>query len=441
MASEKNVDLLITGGTVLCMDADLRTLENHSVAVDKGRILDIFPDGSAVYQARETLNAADCIVMPGLINAHTHLPMTYFRGLADDLPLQAWLNDYIWPLEAKLLDRDFIRASALHGAAEMIKNGITQIHDMYFDMPSIADACSQAGLRAIIGEAVIEARLSDPASRKALGTKVLEMRRRYWDDPLVDFDLAPHSLYACSQATLEQCAQVASEHGILIHTHLSETKNEVEKCLAEHDKKPVFYLRDLGLLALRAVYAHAIWVDGDEIALLAENPASIAVCTECNLKLASGILPLSSYLKHGVNVCFATDGVASNNNLDLLAELDVTAKLHKAINEDPAFLPAQQALGMATRNAAKALGISDKRGSLEVGKDADITVLDACCLNGQPLYNPYSHLVYALGARSVRDVVINGEVVLRQGNLTKVDEAEIIASAKQYQTKIKAALH
>ena len=152
MASEKNVDLLITGGTVLCMDAELRTLENHSVAVDKGRILDIFPDGSAVYQARETLNAADCIVMPGLINAHTHLPMTYFRGLADDLPLQAWLNDYIWPLEAKLLDRDFIRASALHGAAEMIKNGITQIHDMYFDMPSIADACSQAGLRAIIGE-------------------------------------------------------------------------------------------------------------------------------------------------------------------------------------------------------------------------------------------------------------------------------------------------
>lgn len=428
MNAPKTADILITGGTILCLDEELRVLNDHALAVKDGRIEDIFPLGSADYEAKKSIDAGGCIVMPGLINAHTHLPMTYFRGLADDLPLQTWLNDYIWPLESKLLDADFVRKAALHGAAEMIKNGITQIHDMYFYMSSVADACTQAGLRAIVGEAVIEGNANSGAEFSP-GARVVELRRAYQGNPLVDFDLSPHSIYACSRATLQRCAQVASDEGILLHMHLSETSHEVDDCLHEHGLRPVHYLKEIGFLELPAVYAHGVWLDGDEIALLAENPAAIAVCSESNLKLASGILPLKGLLDAGVNLCFATDGVASNNDLDILAEMDLTAKLHKAVNNDPSFLPAARVLQMATRDAAKALGVGNRRGSLEPGKDADICLLSLQELECQPVYDPHSHVVYALGARHVRDVLIAGEVVLKNGKLTKVDEEEIVATA------------
>ena len=440
MPTPRTIDLLLKGGTILCMDKDLRILEGHHVAIDQGRILDIFPTGSQDWSPRETLDATGCLILPGLINSHTHLPMSYFRGLADDLPLQTWLNDYIWPLEAKLLDRKFIADAALHGAAEMIAGGITQIHDMYFDMPAIAESCSRAGLRAMIGGAVIENQPEIHSSGANWLEQLLEAKRRFADDPLLDFDLAPHSIYVCPQATLEKCAQAASDHALRLHMHLSETRDEVQNCIKDHGRKPVFYLKELGILDLPAVYAHGIWVGEDEMELLADAPASIAVCTECNLKLASGILPLEAYLRRGVNVCLATDGVASNNNLDLFSEMDVTAKLQKAVNHDPSFLPAVKALQMATCDAARALGVEDRRGSLEPGKDADICVLELESLAAQPLYNPYSHVVYALGSRSVRDVVINGRIVLKNRRLTQLDEAELIDTAKRYQTRIQKEL-
>jgi 5-methylthioadenosine/S-adenosylhomocysteine deaminase len=427
----KEIDLLIKGGIILCMDNEMQNLENYQIAIDNGRIIDICPTESKDYIARKILDASDCIIMPGLINAHTHLPMTYFRGLADDLPLEIWLNNYIWPLEAKILNRKFIYNASLHGAAEMLKNGITQIHDMYFDMPAIADACTKVGLRAIIGEAFLDSNTSSPEKLPELGNKMLQMRQRYKDNPLVDFNLAPHSIYGCSRKTLEKCAQIAEETGILLHMHLSETKSEVEQCVQDYGLKPVFYLKDIGILDLPAVYAHGVWMDEEEIELLSEVPASIAICTESNLKLASGILPLATYKKYGVNLCFATDGVASNNNLDILSEMDVTAKLHKVMNKDPAFLPAVDIVKMATCDAAKALGISRKRGSLEVGKDADICILNLSELESQPLYNPYSHIVYAMTSRNVRDVIVNGKIMLENGRLTQVDESALIASAKE----------
>ncbi|MDY0112521.1 MAG: amidohydrolase, partial [Candidatus Syntrophosphaera sp.] len=425
------IDLLIKGGIILCMDNEMQNLENYQIAIDNGRIIDICSTESKDYIARKILDASDCIIMPGLINAHTHLPMTYFRGLADDLPLEIWLNNYIWPLEAKILNRKFIYNASLHGAAEMLKNGITQIHDMYFDMPAIADACTKVGLRAIIGEAFLDSNTSSPEKLPELGNKMLQMRQRYKDNPLVDFNLAPHSIYGCSRKTLEKCAQIAEETGILLHMHLSETKSEVEQCVQDYGLKPVFYLKDIGILDLPAVYAHGVWMDEEEIELLSEVPASIAICTESNLKLASGILPLATYKKYGVNLCFATDGVASNNNLDILSEMDVTAKLHKVMNKDPAFLPAVDIVKMATCDAAKALGISRKRGSLEVGKDADICILNLSELESQPLYNPYSHIVYAMTSRNVRDVIVNGKIMLENGRLTQVDESALIATAKE----------
>ncbi|MDZ4181810.1 MAG: amidohydrolase [Candidatus Cloacimonadaceae bacterium] len=433
-------DILIRGGSILCMDEGMRVLEDHEIAIKAGKIVSILPQGSESSTAAQIIDATDCIIIPGLINAHTHVPMTYFRGLADDLPLNIWLNEYIWPLEAKLLKRDFIHDAALHGAAEMIKSGITMTHDMYFNMPAIADACSKAGLRAIIGEAIIQFGEPDQAALKAIGSRMLEQKAAYSSDPLIDFNLSPHAIYTCSRKTLERCAEVALEHDIHLHMHLSESKSEVENCVKEHGLKPVHYLKQIGMLQCRNVFAHGVWVDEDEMDILAQSRSSIAICSESNLKLCSGIAPLKSYHDHGINTCFATDGVASNNNLDLLAEMDLTAKLHKTMSGDPAFLPATEALKMATCNAAKALGVFEQRGSIEPGKDADISILALDELHTQPIYNPYSHVVYALGSRAVRDVIINGASVLRNRTLVKVDEAALIATAKHYKAIVSKEL-
>lgn len=430
-------DLIVKGGTIITMDPRAPELENHSLAVKDGKIAAIYPSSEDLWSAPEILDASDCLMIPGLINTHSHLPMTYFRGLADDLPLDIWLRHYIWPIEAKILNTQVIHDATLHGACEMLKNGISMSHDMYFNMPAIADACSQAGMRVLIGEAVIDAQL---AGDQLPGARISELRQLYQDNPLVDFDLAPHSIYACSRSTLEKCVQASEDLNVPLHIHLSETEAEVQNCLKEQGKRPVHYLNELGMLGAKVLLAHAIWVDASEIEVLAAKGVSIASCTDSNLKLSSGILPLKSYLDQGVNVSLATDGVASNNDLDLLSELGNTARLHKAINRDPAFLPAKEALKLVTINAAKALGVDHLRGSLEVGKDADICVMGLNDLQSQPLYNPYSHLVYALGSRHVRDMVVAGRVVLRNGQLTQADETELVATAKAYGLRIKAEL-
>jgi len=340
-------------------------------------------------------------------------------------------------MEAKILSDSVIRDATLHGACEMLKNGISMTHDMYFNAPAVADACSKAGLRGLIGEAVIEMR-QQPGHKP--GALIKELKARYADNHLIDFDLAPHSIYACSKATLEACVEAAAEQDLIIHLHLSETEEEALNCLREHGKRPVHFLKELGMLQRPVVFAHGVWLDDSELDALAGTRASIAVCTDSNLKLSSGILPLKGYLDREINVSLATDGVASNNDLDLLGELGNTARLHKAINRDPAFLNAKDALKLVTVNGAKALGVEHRRGSLEPGKDADICIMDLNDLQSQPLYNPYSHVVYALGSRHVRDMIVAGEIVLRKGRLTRVDEAELIATAKAYGQKISAEL-
>lgn len=433
MQTPKQADLIIHAGTLLTMDIAMRSLENCDIAITDGKISAIFPHGSQPWQAAQYLDASDCLVIPGLINAHSHLSMSYFRGLADDLPLDIWLQKYIWPMEAKILSPQVIYDAALHGACEMLKNGITMTHDMYFEPPAIADACSKAGIRAVIGEAVLDVRLSpdwDPISQ------IKELKSLYASDPLIDFDLPPHAIYTCSQATLEKCLNAARELGLILHIHLSETHQEVQDCLAKHGMRPAEYLHKLGMLGKKTVLAHGVWLDESEMDLLAEYDASIASCPDSNLKLASGILPLKALIQRGVNVCLGTDGVASNNDLDLIAELGNCARLHKAINQDPSFLNAAQALRMVTINAAQALGVAERRGSIEPGKDADICILSLQELQCQPMYNPYSQLVYAMNSRLVRDVVVAGRIVVQNGKLTQVDEAEIIHKAKAYGKRI-----
>lgn len=430
-------EIVIENATLVTMDSGFRVLENHCLGINKGKIAAIFPTGSSSYWAKEKLNGQNCLVTPGLINAHSHLPMTYFRGLADDLPLQKWLQEYIWPLEAKLVNPEFVYDATLHGAAEMLKNGISTTNDMYFHMSSIADACIKAGLRVIISEALIDHQLSEEDRNCCIGNRIKKLREDYRDQPLVDFSLAPHSIYTCSQETLKKCAEVAKENDFLIHMHLSETKDEVLNCQQAHGKKPIDYIRELGLLEVRSVLAHGIWVDENEMDILAKSgKASVAICTESHLKLISGFAPLKKYLEKGINVCLGTDGVASNNNLDLLEEVSLTAKLHKALNNDPTLLPARDAFALATCNAAKAIGRETELGSLEIGKLADIAIFDLDSLENQPVFNPYSQLVYAMGSHSVRDLIVNGRIVMQDRILGKVNEGMLLKRAKAYKDMI-----
>ncbi len=430
-------DLVIEGGCLVTMDGSFRVLEDHCIGIVGSRIEAIFPQKSTGYEAGERIDAGGCLVIPGLINTHSHLPMTYFRGLADDLPLHKWLQEYIWPLEAKLVNAAFVFDATLHGAAEMIKNGITCTNDMYFHMASIANACKEAGLRVVVSEALIDPSGSLATAEQGIGSKIIELQKLFRNEPLISFSLAPHSIYTCSKASLAKCAEVAVEHGFMLHMHLSETEQERLTCIREHGMKPVEYLHSLGLLDSPNVLAHGIWVDDNEMELLAaKGTSSIAVCTESNLKLIAGFAPLKAYSGHGINLSLATDGVASNNNLDLISELSLTAKLHKALNNDPEFLPAKDAFAMVTVNAAKALGKQNDIGSLEQGKLADIAIISLNEPENQPMYNPYSHLVYALNSSSVRDSIIQGVPVMRNRKLCLVSESKLRDMAAQHKEHI-----
>jgi len=434
------VYLIIKDACILTMDAKRPVLYNSAIAIDNHRIAAIDDTNTILkqYAAEQVIDATDCIIIPGLINAHTHIPMSYFKGLADDLPLDKWLNEYIWPLEGKLVKPDFVYDATLHGAAEMVKNGITLASDMYFEGDAMARAFIKAGVRCIIGEPLIEESGKTPL--QDIGKLALDLLNKYKGNPLLDFSLAPHAIYTNGRDVLERCAEIAFEQNLLVHMHLSESRKEVEDCHNIQGTSPVFYLQDIGLLDTKLILAHGIWIKEEEMPLLAEKNASVVICTESNLKLGNGFTPIKNYLKHKVNLCFGTDGVASNNNLDLLAEMDLTAKVHKAIYYDPTFLPAELVLAMATINAAKAIHKQDELGSLEAGKLADITVLDCGNVEGQPLHNPYSQVVYALGGKAVRDVIINGEIVLRNKRLTRLDEAELVSKAKYYKAVIEKEL-
>ncbi len=434
------ISLLVKRALILTMDPQRQVIADGAVAIDQDRIVAVgnTPRLAKAYRAEREIDASGCIVIPGLINAHTHLPMSYFKGVADDLPLQEWLNQHIWPLEQKFIlngqtpDPDFIYDASLHGAAELIRNGVTLANDMYFGGDAIARAVTKAGLRCLIGEPILDNGNGKKQDLSRIGQSSLRLAEQYRDNPLLDFTLAPHAIYTSSREALERCAELALQTGLRVHMHVSETPWEVEECRRRFRKKPIFYLQDTGLLDTRLILAHGIYVDKDEMCLLESNHVSVVICTESNLKLASGFAPIKSYLYCQVHLCFGTDGVASNNNLDLLSELDFTAKLHKALNNDPTFLPAEQILRLATLRAAQAIGLERELGSLEPGKLADLVILDCNSPEAQPLHNPYSQVVYTLGGRAVRDVIINGRTVLENKKLLTLDEAELIDKARYY---------
>jgi len=418
------IDILIKNGLILEFGKES---DVNSIAISNGKILEIGNDLEHKYNAKQIIDAADKIVMPGFVNTHSHIAMSYFKGLADDLPLQEWLSKHIWPVEAKFLSAEFVEDAALHGCAEMIKNGITTFSDMYFFGDQTAKSAERIGIRAVLGEGVLDYPVANYKNADEIFAYIRKMHDKYKKSELINFAVAPHAIYTCGKENLIKARDLALELGILLHIHLSETKQEVEECIKKTGFRPVEYLNSIGFLEGDVIIAHAIWLDENEQTILAENNASIAINTSSNLKLVSGITSFKSHMEHGINLSIGTDSVASNNNLSILKEMSITSKLQKALSEDPTILPAKEMIQIATIGGAKALNKSDQIGSIEVGKKADIILIDINNIEAQPMYDP---------SEQIKDVIINGKIVMKDRKLINVNEEELIKKAKYYQKRI-----
>ena len=402
---------LISARWVVPVEPDGTVLEHHAVAVRDGKIEAILPGAESKdrFPDYEAIDLPDHVLIPGLVNAHTHAAMSLLRGLADDLPLMRWLQEHIWPAEVKHASPDFVRDGTLLACAEMLRGGITCFNDMYFFPEAAFEAASLAGMRVALGLIVIElptAYASDPADYLRKG---LALRDRLGEQPMASFCLAPHAPYTVSDATFRQVATLAAELDLPVHVHLHETADEIARSVAEHGVRPIERLRRLGLVAPNLIAVHAVHLEDAEIELLGRHGCSVAHCPSSNLKLASGFAPVHSMLKNNINVALGTDGAASNNRLDLFQEMRTAALLAKAVSGDAEAMPAHAALRAATLGGANALGLGSITGSIEPGKAADLVAVDLGALELAPCYDPVSHLVYAAGREHVSDVWISGE--------------------------------
>jgi 5-methylthioadenosine/S-adenosylhomocysteine deaminase len=432
----KTADILIKNATILCFDQQMNKIENGYIAIEGTHISDVGSMSDlSDWQGREVIDAKGMLVLPGFINGHTHAGMSYFKGMADDMPVIKWLEEKIWPAESKFMNAEFVRLGVEHAAGEMIKSGITTFNDMYFYSREAAEACKKAGIRAILGEGV----LNHPVAMHKSANDMINYSVRHQEENqhgLVSFAIAPHAIYTCNADNLTLAAEAARSNNMLLHIHIAETQEEVELCLKEHRKRPVEYLDDLGLFSAHTVLAHGIYLDDSELDILHKRNVSIAVNTISNLKLASGFAPISKYESFGVNYCLGTDGVASNNRLDMFAEIATTARLHKALNKDAAFLPAERILQACITGGAGALNMQDEIGSLEKNKLADLIFVDMNTIESQPMYDPYSHLVYSSSSEQVKHVIINGKIVMKDRKLITLNEEELIERAKDYRKRI-----
>jgi 5-methylthioadenosine/S-adenosylhomocysteine deaminase len=411
--------LLIAARWVVPVEPAQAVFENHAVAVRDGRIEAVLPIAEAAvrYADFERVDLPAHALIPGLVNAHTHAAMTLLRGIADDLPLMRWLEEHIWPLEAKHVSPQFVRDGTLLACAEMLRGGITCFNDMYFFAEAALEAVLEAGMRAALGIIVVEfpsAYAADPDDYLAKG---LALRDRWREHPLLSFCLAPHAPYTVSDATFRRLATLAGEIEIPLHIHLHETEEEVERSLAEHGVRPLERLRRAGVLGPGLIAVHAIHLDDAEIELLARHGAKVAHCPSSNLKLASGFAPVAKLARAGVEIALGTDGAASNNRLDLFEEMRLAALLAKAVAHDAEAMPAHAALRAATLGGATALGLEARIGSLVAGKEADLVAVRLDGAEMEPCYDPVSHLVYVAGRQQVSHVWVSGHPVVREGEL------------------------
>ncbi|HLD84249.1 MAG TPA: TRZ/ATZ family hydrolase [Coxiellaceae bacterium] len=428
------IDTLLHARWIVPIIPRNQILENQTLAIHDGKIIDILEtsDAKKKYSAKNNIDRSKHVVMPGLINTHTHAPMNIFRGIADDLPLMDWLNNYIWPAEQKIINADSVYHGSLHAITEMIRGGTTCFSDHYFFPLDTARAALKASMRAAIGLHVMSVPTlwAQGEMDSIAKAKVAYANRPH--DPLLTWTIAPQGPYTNSDKSLCMAKALAEEYNLQFHIHLHETQAELAIDLKAHGKRPLQRFLDLGLIDEKLIAVHMVHLTEEEIALCAEKKVHISHNPESNLKLASGFAPIVKLMKAGVNVCLGTDGAASNNDLDMFGELRTAAFIAKAVNQDPTVLDAMTALEMATINGAKALRLEKTIGSIEKGKYADIIAVDFDYLNTQPVYNPISHLVYAVNSLQVSDVWIAGKQLLNRGEFTELDKAEIIQDAVRY---------
>jgi 5-methylthioadenosine/S-adenosylhomocysteine deaminase len=440
--AKEKADLLIMGGTVVTMDAQRRVIADGAVAVRGDSIVAV---GSRTeieerYEATKKIEARGTLVMPGLINGHAHAAMSLFRGVADDLSLDDWLHKYIFPAEARNVNEEFVVWGTRLGILEMLRGGITTYADMYYFEDAVARVTKEAGMRGVLGETIIDFPAPDnktPAEAYAYTQKFLD----HWkDDPLITAAAAPHSIYTCSEKTLQDSAALARRNGAPILIHIAEAPFELEQSRAEHGLTPVAYLDKIGLLGPDVVGAHCIWTDQGDIETLARRGVGCIHNPSSNMKTAAGVMKVVEMLAAGEAIGLATDGAASNNNQDLFEEMDLAPKLQKAWRRDPRALPAQQVVEMATITGARALHREKNIGSLEAGKKADLILVETGSPHAVPMYNAYSEIVYALKASDVRTVVIAGRIVMEDRRMLTLDEKEILARAEEYKKKVEASI-
>jgi 5-methylthioadenosine/S-adenosylhomocysteine deaminase len=443
LLAQEKADLLVSGGTFVTMDGERRVIEDGAMAVRGDAIVAVGKraEVESRYQTARRIDASGKLVMPGLINGHTHAAMTLFRGIANDMNLQDWLTKFIFPAEAGNVTENFVVAGTRLGVLEMIHGGTTTYVDMYYFEEAVARETKAAGMRGVLGETVLDFPAPDNKTVSAALSYTENFLKRWKGDPLIRAAVAPHAIYTASEPTLRAAGGLARRYQAPIVIHVAETKKELDDSRDKNGASPVAYLDRIGLLGPDVIAAHCVWVDAGDIALLAKKNAGCVHNPSSNMMLASGVAPVGAMLAAHVAVGLGTDGPAgSNNDLDMMEEMDLAAKLQKVTRLDPQALGARQAAEMATILGARAIHMENEIGSLEAGKKADFIILDLDAPHAVPLYDAYSQIVYALKASDVRTVVISGRTVMENRHALTLDEPAILAQARAYASQVKKSL-
>ncbi len=442
-AKKESADLLVSGATIVTMDAERQVWEDGAIAV-KGDAIVAIGSGKEIlakFEAPQTIEAKGKLVIPGLINGHTHIPMVLMRGLIDDVTLDDWLRKYIFPAEARNVTEEYVRWGSRLALAEMIRSGTTTFADMYYFEDAEAEETKAAGLRGFLGETWIDFPAPDNKNEAEMAAYTEKFLKKWQGDPLIHASVAPHSIYTCSEKTLKDAAALARKYHAPILIHVAEMRKEYVDSLAKNGTTPVQYLERIEFLGPDVLAAHCIWVDYTDMKILAERQVGCVHNPSSNMMLASGVAPVVDERAAGMRVGLGTDGPAgSNNDLDMMEEMDLASKLQKTYRVDPRALGAKGALEMATIEGARALHMEKEIGSLEAGKKADFVILNLYVPNAVPMYDVYSQIVYALKASEVETVVIGGKTLLKDSKLLTVDEAQAMAKAKEYAKKVEASL-
>ncbi len=440
---EKKADLLIKGGWIITVNPQMETIEDGAIAILDGEIAAVgtTADILSEYRAEEIIDASHSLVIPGLVNTHTHAAMTLFRGFADDAPLKVWLEKFIWPAEAKFINASSVRAGAELAIAEMIRSGCTTFNDMYFFMDEVGQAVEKAGVRAVIGESVIDF----PTPNAKTPEKGLEITRqlikKWKGHPLVYPAVAAHAPYTCSPDLLKSASALALKHNLPFHIHVSETDTEVADIKNRYGRTPMAHLKHLGVLNKGTVAAHCVKLSDEDMKMMVEAGIGMSHNPESNMKLASGAAPLAELMAMNALLSLGTDGVASNNDLDMFEAMDAAAKLQIYARKDPSVLKARDLVRMATLGGAEVLGLDKLIGSIEVGKRADVAIIPLNKPHLTPIYNPYSHLVYSVSGGDVGSVIVDGRILMRDRKLLTMDEEAILKNAEKVAKRIRAAFY